>query len=90
MRGNDGVTIGGNSIFIQLPFIDFLEPASGSPAMLNRKSAENHLCSSDGKSSKQNFKRLGRVHFGNGHGDSTGGLKDHVTKETAWDLGTFV
>lgn len=69
MRGNDGVTIGGNSIFIQLPFTGFLESAS---VVLNRKPVENHLSSCDGKSSAANFKHQGQVCFGNGLGNSTG------------------
>lgn len=72
MRGNDGVTIGGNSIFIQLPFTGFSESAS---VVLNRKSAENHLSFCDGKSSTENFKHQGQVYFGNGLGKSTGVLK---------------
>lgn len=72
MRGNYGVTIGGNSIFIQLPFIGFSESAS---VVLNRKSAENHLSSCDGKSSSENFKHQEQVCFGNGLGNSTGVLK---------------
>lgn len=72
MRGNDGVTIEGNSILIQLPFIGFSESASG---VLNRKSAENHLSSCDGKSSTRNFKHQGQVCFGNGLENSAGVLK---------------
>lgn len=74
MRGNDGVTIERNSIFIQSPFIGFSESASG---VLNRKSAENHLSSCDGKSSTGNFKHQGYVFFGNGLGNSTGVLKHY-------------
>lgn len=60
MRGNGGVTIRGKSTFIQLPFTGFLVPASDLPVLPNRKSTENHLCSSMGNVLHKTLSAWGR------------------------------